>query len=81
MTVCITILGPPTRLLVIVCGVDMGPLGIAMPKNGFTFSPAMGLMVQCANLVQIDMGLNLNHRLSGLIMVWEIAENGFDDAS
>ena len=35
--------------------------------------------MQCADLVQIDMGLNLNQRLCGLLMVWEIAENGFDD--
>ena len=27
------------------------------------------------------MGLNLNQRLCGLLMVWEIAENGFDSAS
>ena len=25
------------------------------------------------------MGLNLNQRLCGLLMVWEIAENGVDD--
>ena len=30
-------------LLVIVCGVDMGPLAIAMPENGSRFAPAMGL--------------------------------------
>ena len=35
-------------------------------------------MVQYANLVQTDMGLNLNQRLCGLLMVWEIIENGFD---
>ena len=39
-----------------------------------------GLMVQYGGLVQIDMGLNLNQRLCGLLMVWEIAENGFDSA-
>ena len=43
MMVCITILGPPTRLLVIFCGVYMGPLGISMSENEFGFSPAMGL--------------------------------------
>ena len=43
MMVCITMLGPPTGLLVIVCDVDMGPLAIAMPKNGSEFTPAMGL--------------------------------------
>ena len=37
-----------------------------------------GLMVQCAGLVQTDMVLNLNQRLCGLLMVWEIAENSFD---
>ena len=43
MTVCITMLGPPAGLLVIVCGVGMGPLGIAMPKNGSGFASSMGL--------------------------------------
>ena len=38
-------------------------------------------MVQYANLVQTEMGLNLNQRLCGLLMVWEIIENGFDDIS
>ena len=41
--VCITVLGPPTGLLVIFCGVDMGPLAISMLENGFGFAPAMGL--------------------------------------
>ena len=36
-------------------------------------------MVQCAGLVQTDMGLNLNQRLCGLLMVWEVFENGLDD--
>ena len=36
-------LGPPAGLLVIVCGVDMGPLAISMPENGSGFAPAMGL--------------------------------------
>ena len=36
-------LGPPAGLLVIVCGVDMGPLEIAMEKNGSGFAPSMGL--------------------------------------
>ena len=35
-------------------------------------------MVQFAGMVQTDMGLNLNQRLCGLLMVWEITENGFD---
>ena len=43
MIVCMTMLGPPTRLLVIGCGVDMGPLAMVMPENGFGFAPAMGL--------------------------------------
>ena len=43
MMVCITVLGPPTGFLVIFCGVDMGPLAIAMPKNGSGFAPSMGL--------------------------------------
>ena len=43
MMVCITTLGPPTGLLVIVCGVYMGPLAITMPKNGSEFAPTMGL--------------------------------------
>ena len=33
--------------------------------------------MQCAGLVQTDMGLNLNQRLCFLLMVWEITENGF----
>ena len=36
-------LRPPVGLFVIVCGVDMGPLAISMPKNGSVFAPAMGL--------------------------------------
>ena len=43
MIVCMTMLGPPVGLLVIFCGVDMGPLAMAMPKNGSGFAPAMGL--------------------------------------
>ena len=35
-------------------------------------------MVQYADLVQTDIGLNMNQRLCGLLMVWEIAENSFD---
>ena len=45
------------------------------------FHEPWGLMVQYGGLVQIDMGLNLNQRLCGLLMVWEIAENSFDDVS
>ena len=36
-------IGPPARLLVIICGVDVGPLAIAMLKNGSRFAPALGL--------------------------------------
>ena len=43
MTVFMTMLGPPVRLLVTSCGVDMGPLAMVMPKNGSRFAPAMGL--------------------------------------
>ena len=43
MMVFITVLGPPVGLLVIVCGVEMGPIVIAMPKNGSGFALAMGL--------------------------------------
>ena len=43
MIVYMTVMGPPTGLLVTVCGVDMGPLAIAMLENGSGFAPAMGL--------------------------------------
>ena len=43
MTVYMTMLGPLAGLLVINCGVDMGPLAISMPKNGSRFAPTMGL--------------------------------------
>ena len=43
MTVYMTMLGPPAGVLVVVWGVDMGPLPIAKPKNGFGFAPTMGL--------------------------------------
>ena len=43
MIVCITVLEPPTGLLVTGCGVDMGPLTMAIPENGSKFAPAMGL--------------------------------------
>ena len=45
MTVSMTVLGPPAGLLVIGCGVDMGPLAMAMLENGSGFVPAMGLDV------------------------------------
>ena len=37
-----------------------------------------GLMVQSRGMVQTGMGLNMNQRPCGLLMVWEITENGFD---
>ena len=43
MIVCMTILGPPVGLLVIICGVDMGPLAIAMLENGSRFALSMGI--------------------------------------
>ena len=43
MTLCITTLGTPAGLLVIVWGVDMGPLAISMPKNVSGIAPSMGL--------------------------------------
>ena len=43
MTICMTMLGPPAKLLVTTCGVDMGPLAMAMLKNGSKFALAMGL--------------------------------------
>ena len=43
MTVCMTMLGPPTGFLVTIFAVDMGPLVIAMLENGSRFAPAMGL--------------------------------------
>ena len=35
--------------------------------------------MQCADLVQTDISLNLNQRLCGLLMVWKVIENGLDD--
>ena len=43
MTICMTVLGPLAGVLVVVWGVDMGPLPITKPKNGSRFAPAMGL--------------------------------------
>ena len=43
MTVCMSVIGPPAGLLVIGCGVEMGPLAMVMPKNGSRFALAMGL--------------------------------------
>ena len=43
MTVFMTILGPLAGVLVVVWGVDMGPLPITKPENGSGFSLAMGL--------------------------------------
>ena len=43
MMVCLTMLGPPVGVLVVVCGFDMGPLVITTLKTGSRFAPAMGL--------------------------------------
>ena len=37
-----------------------------------------GLMVLCGGLVQTDMGLNLNQRMCGLLMVCEVIRNRLD---
>ena len=36
-------------------------------------------MVQCVGLVHTDMGMNMNQWLCGLLMVWEVVENGLND--
>ena len=43
MTVYMTFLGPLSKLWVIGCDVDMGPLAMVMPENGSGFAPAVGL--------------------------------------
>ena len=43
MIVCITFLGPLSRLWVIGWDVDMGPLAKVMSENGSRFALAMGL--------------------------------------
>ena len=43
MMVCMSVLGPPTGVLVVVCGVDMGLLAITTLENGSGFAPTMGL--------------------------------------
>ena len=43
MTVCMTMLGPVSKLWVTSCDVDMGPLAKVRPKNGSGFALAMGL--------------------------------------
>ena len=43
MIVCMIVLRPPAGLLVIGCGVDMGPLAMVMPENGSGFAPVVGL--------------------------------------
>ena len=37
------VLGPPAGVLVVVWGMDVGPLPITNPENGSGFAPAMGL--------------------------------------
>ena len=43
MTVCMTVLGPLSKLWVTCCDVDMGPLAKVKPENGSGFAPAMGI--------------------------------------
>ena len=43
MTIYMTVLGPLSRLWVRGYDVDMGPLAMVMPENGFGFALAMGL--------------------------------------
>ena len=43
MTVCMIVIGPPIGVLVVVWGMNMGPLPITKPENGSGFAPAMGL--------------------------------------
>ena len=43
MTVCMTMLGPPVGVLVVVWGMDVGPIPITKPENGSKFAPSMGL--------------------------------------
>ena len=43
MEACMTVLGPPIGVLVVVWGMDMGPVPITKPKNGSGFVPTMGL--------------------------------------
>ena len=43
MTVCMTMLGPLSRLWVTSCDVDMVLLAMSMPKNGSGFELAVGL--------------------------------------
>ena len=43
MIVFMTMLGPPAGVLVVVWGMDVGPLLITKPENGSDFAPAMGL--------------------------------------
>ena len=68
--VCMTMLGPPAEVLVVVWpGVDMGPLLITKPKNGSGFAPAMGLDGVVCKSRSDCMILSLNERLCGLLMV------------
>ena len=43
MIVCMTMLGKPVGVLVVVWGLDMGPLPITKLENGSRFALAMGL--------------------------------------
>ena len=43
MMIFMTVLGSPAEVLVVVWGVDMGPLPLTKPENGSGFALAMGL--------------------------------------
>ena len=45
MMVCMTVLGPPAEVLVVVWGVDMGPLLITNMENGSRFVLVMGDLI------------------------------------
>ena len=57
----------------IICGVDMGPLAIAMPKNGSGFAPAMGF-----DGAMCKSGSDWYGSKYELEAVWPF-ENGLDD--
>ena len=43
MMVYMIVMRPPAWVLVVVWGMDMGPLPITKPKSGSSFVPTMGL--------------------------------------
>ena len=68
MIVCMTMLGPPAAVLVVVWGMDVGLVPITKPKNGSGFAPTMGLDGAVCRSGS-DVILSLNNRLYGLLMV------------